>query len=62
MPEWHGYDYFCLSWNSPFEIDTAKDNSNCTRTETQNEEWVGFFAVDATQNGGTANIQFGDGE
>ncbi len=62
MPEWHGYDYFCLSWNSPFEIDTAKENANCTRTETQNEDWVGFFAVDATQNGGTETIQYGGGE
>jgi uncharacterized membrane protein len=49
MPDWGGYDYFCLAWTSPFENGRAKDNSNCTRTETKNEEWVGFHQVDASQ-------------
>jgi uncharacterized membrane protein len=49
MPDWGGSDYYCLAWNSPFKNDRAKDNSNCTRTATKNEEWVGFHEVDASQ-------------
>jgi uncharacterized membrane protein len=48
QPDWGGHDYFCLAWDPSFTNTNAKDNSNCTRTETQNEEWVGFYSVDAT--------------
>lgn len=57
-PDWGGYDYFCLSWDATFRNDKAKDNADCTRTETQNEQWVGFFSVDASQSGGLANIHY----
>jgi len=48
QPDWGGYDYFCLAWDPSFTNTYAKDNSNCTRTQTQNEDWVGFYSVDAT--------------
>jgi uncharacterized membrane protein len=57
-PDWGGYDYFCLNWAPSFSNDGAKDNANCTRTETQNEEWVGFAQVDTTQDGGKYVIHY----
>jgi uncharacterized membrane protein len=57
-PDWGGYDYFCLNWAPSFTNDDAKDNANCTRTETVNEEWVGFAKVDTTQGGGKYVIHY----
>ena len=56
--DWGGYDYFCLSWSASFKNEHAKDNAECTRTETQNEEWVGFYAVDTAQGDGSTTISY----
>jgi uncharacterized membrane protein len=44
--DWGGYEYFCLAWDPTFTNARAKENANCTRSETQDQDWVGFFEVD----------------
>src|SRR4029077_19054157 len=55
--DWGGYEYYCLVWGATFTNSKAKDNTNCTRTETQNEDWVGFFEVD-TSDGQPTTIRY----